>query len=226
MGGNYPFVDSILPRFGGRSWLLRSVTDQDALISQVRTDDDLKHFPYGLMLWASALALAQRLDTEPRIVVGRRVLELGAGIGLVGLVAQALGAQVTQTDYHPDALALCRLNAERNRISGIAVERGDWREWPTDLGDFPVVLGADILYDRALHPVLAALLPRVVAPGGHILLADPLRPQALEFIERREAEGWGVRTEGQQVEWGGTVRDIALFWLTLPASADLGVLGG
>lgn len=185
-------------------------------MAQVRTEADLVHFPFGLMLWASAAGLAERLAAEPERVRGERVLELGAGAGLVGLVARHLGAEVVQTDYHADALALCRENAALNGVEGVDILPGDWRMWPEGLRGFACVVAADILYDRMLHPALQCLLPRLLAPGGQIILADPLRPQALVFLDRVERQGWRVRMEGHRVRWAGDPREIALFFLEPP----------
>ena len=40
----------------------------------------------GLQLWSGALLLADALLADPACVAGRRVLELGAGVGLASLV--------------------------------------------------------------------------------------------------------------------------------------------
>jgi predicted nicotinamide N-methyase len=206
----YPLVVQTL-QAAGRRWELSCVTDQDALMEQVHTDEDLANFPFGMLLWASAEALASRLAQEPTLVAGKRVLELGAGVGFAGLVAAYLGAaQVVQTDYHPDCLALCRSNAALNGISNCTVRTGDWRAWPEELTGFDLVIGADILYERTLHPTLTALLPRL---GRKIVLADPLRPAALEFLERREAEGWTIWTEARRLLWAGEWRDTMLLWI-------------
>jgi len=209
---DYPVVTQTLTA-AGRTWTLHCVTDQDALMEQVQTDEDLDNFPFGLLLWASAVALATRLEQEPMLVAGKRVLELGAGVGFVGLVAAHLGGTVTLSDYHPAALQLCQANAELNQISGVTITKGDWRDWPEALGGFDLIVGADILYERTLHPALTALLARL---GGTILLADPIRPAALEFVEKREAEGWKVVTEPKRLLWAGEWRDLMLLWLTPP----------
>jgi predicted nicotinamide N-methyase len=192
---------------GGRDWNLLRVKDQDALIAQVQTDEDLENFPFGLMLWASAVALAEAIPPGE----GRRLLELGAGVGLAGLVAQAKGWRVTQTDYDSRALALCGQNAARNDVTGIEIRAGDWRDFPEDLtSGFDLVVGADILYERSLHPALQELLPRFGCP---ILIADPLRPQATAFLTRIETDGWRAALTVQYVSWDEDPRRVAVFRL-------------
>jgi predicted nicotinamide N-methyase len=209
----YPLAELNI-QAAGRTWKVTAVQDQDALIQSVETDEDLANFPYGLMLWPSAVGLAEWLSRAPSQIQGKRVLEIGAGVGLAGLAARALGAEVTQTDFQADALTLCRHNADRNGMEGIRIARGDWGDFPTDLPAFDSVIGSDVLYERSLHGILDLLFPRLIAPGGQVILSDPLRPQALEFIERLEARGhWHVTNEGFTVPWEDQEKDIALFVL-------------
>jgi predicted nicotinamide N-methyase len=213
LAARYPLVD-IPVTAAGHTWTVTAVQDQDALIREVKTTADLEHFPYGLMLWASAVGLAERLAQEPDLIRGRRVLEIGAGIGFAGMVARWLGADLTQTDYQTDALALCRHNATQNGVTNITWEIADWRNLPPTLRDFDLVIGADVLYERTLHPALAEIFPRLLAPGGQILLSDPIRPQALEFLEQLEkTRAWFLRLEGMRVPWENGMKDIAFAFL-------------
>ena len=185
---------------------------------RVHDEADLANFPYGLMLWPSAVGLAQALAERPSLLSGARVLEIGCGIGLAGLAADASGAaRVVQTDYHEDALHLARCNAMQNGIGRVEMRRGDWRDFPADLcGVSDWVIGSDVLYDREMHDTLERLLPRLVAPGGTILLSDPLRPQALSFVERLEDSGfWRTEVDAQKIVFDGQKREIALFTLRL-----------
>ncbi|XP_045449344.1 protein N-lysine methyltransferase METTL21D-like isoform X2 [Melitaea cinxia] len=70
------------------------------------------------VVWDASLVLAKYLETmcqcKPDFLSGIRVLELGSGLGVVGLTAATLGAQVTLTDL-PEALPLLRLNISENK---------------------------------------------------------------------------------------------------------------
>jgi predicted nicotinamide N-methyase len=57
---------------------------------------------------------------------------------------------------------------------------------------YDFILGADILYERAMHQYLAPIFQQNLAPGGKLLLADPSRPQALELIAQLETAGWHI----------------------------------
>jgi predicted nicotinamide N-methyase len=180
---------------GGRKWSIGHAHDRDALLSASN-----RHHcpPYGLLLWDSAIALAEFIASSPELVTNKRVLELGAGVGLPGLVAQSVGAHVAQTDHFGEALDVAALNAASNGITGISRFWADWRNWQsTDVYD--VVLGADILYDPEVHAELARVIKSALSPKGTLLLADPGRPQALEFLGRLEDEGLRFQLQTRRV---------------------------
>ena len=185
MADTLPFVQRSVP-IGGRTWMVETVDDQDALLAAA---EGRAQFPFGLMLWESAVALAAELGERPALVAGRSVLELGAGVGLCGVVAATLGARVTQTDHDADALAACERTALSNGISNIARTTGDWHDWRHG-GTFDVILGADVAYDGGDHAALLTVLSRAMAPGGLVLLADPGRAQQAPFVAKAEALGW------------------------------------
>jgi predicted nicotinamide N-methyase len=182
-------VDHLLTRvsvkIGNREWAIWCIENQDVLLSLVSDEGDA---PYGLLLWESAVALAQELEQHPQVVAGRRVLELGAGVGLPGLVARGLGARVYQTDKAEDALRLAARNERENGLSGIERFLADWTQW-THADRYDVILGADILYETEMHDALASLVMRSIAPRGTVLVADPGRPQAIAFLSALEDKG-------------------------------------
>jgi len=119
------------------------------------------------------------------------VLELGCGLGLPALAAALRGADVLATDWAEDAIELLQRNAERNGLF-VRVARVRWSEPEPLLRAAPwdLVLGADLLYEARNAEQLAELLPGL---GGDLLLAEPGRPYAKEFLERFQAEPIGDR---------------------------------
>lgn len=176
-------------RLGGQDWDVLAAPGREPELEGVA---DAERIPYWSVLWDSAPALAEWLADHPEALDGA-VLELGCGSGLVGLVAAALGARVTQTDLFPEALNLAARNAAANYVPGIRRAAADWRAWPLR-GSWPVILGADILYERASHAALLEVLAAALAPEGTTYLADPGRPMLPEFLARAGAAGWQVTT--------------------------------
>lgn len=172
----------------GRRWRL---LHSGAILSRDDEQEFLGRFrrlPYGIVLWPSSIALAHELAT--RALKGVRVLELGAGTGLPGIVAASLGAHVVQIDRDALALHVSKLNAERN---GVTIERrtADWEEWD-DRDTYDLILGSDVLYRDTFHVYLRAIFEKNLAPGGKILLADPLRAPSFQLLEAMEADGWRI----------------------------------
>jgi len=160
----------------------------DELIDEAAFDEE-EFLPYWAELWPSGLALARHVAGLE--LAGVRVLELGCGLGLPSLAAAARGADVLATDWAEDAVELVRENAERNDVL-VRVARVRWSEPEPLLRAAPwdLVLGADLLYEARNAEQLATLLPSL---GGEVLLAEPGRPYAKDFLEKLGAEDVGER---------------------------------
>ena len=175
---------------GDRSLLVVLPRDTDALIDEERFARD-EFLPYWAELWPSARALALVVAALP--LAGASVVELGCGLGLPSLVAAAGGARVLATDWAPEALPFVAESARRNGLEVGQLECG-WAA-PQQIvvaGPFELVLASDVVYERANVPLLVALLPRLVARGGQVLLADPGRPALEDFLATLAAGGWTV----------------------------------
>jgi predicted nicotinamide N-methyase len=144
--------------------------------------------PYWAELWPAGLELVECL---PPSLAGVRVLELGCGLGVPSLVASARGATVTAVDWAEAAVELLRTNARRNSLELTAVH-ADWR---TFSGRFDLVLGADLLYEKRNTEALLELLPRL---GGEVLIAEPGRQFAPEFLRRAGTE-WAIEPVATRV---------------------------
>ena len=110
----YTTIETVLDVQGFQVRVTR-IADFEALLEDLDpiTFAEDERLPYWTELWPAAVAMAhyivQRLPLD-----GRRVLELGCGLGLVGVVAALHGARVLCTDYEEAALAFARHNARRN----------------------------------------------------------------------------------------------------------------
>jgi predicted nicotinamide N-methyase len=169
------------------TFALERPEDPVSLIDETAFEAD-EFLPYWAEHWPSSLALAEHVATLD--LAGRRVLELGCGLGLPSLVAARRGAAAVATDWAGDAIALLERNAARNHAPLTAVT-ADWREPGlfTVLGPFDLVLAADVLYEeRNAEPILA-LLDRLGTPAA---IADPGRRHASAFLDAARRGRWAV----------------------------------
>lgn len=208
--GDLP-LDEYRLSLGGRTWsvlhtgAILSVEDEERFLR-----GDQPRLPYGIALWPAAIALAHELAARP--LKGVSVLELGAGTGLPGIVAAALGARVVQTDRNAAALVVCRMNAAGN---GVVLEQraADWTAWE-ETETYDVIVGADILYADSVHPQLRRIFDGNLAPGGRLLLADPFRAESIALLQAMEADGWNVAFNKWSVGVVPPPRPIGVFELS------------
>lgn len=162
--------------------------------------------PWWSKLWPSGVALADMVFERRDVVAGKRVLELGCGLGVTATAAIEAGAQLTVSDYSSLALAFCRYNALANTGRGPRTLRVNWREVEEGMlarveqgGAFPLILAADVLYESTDIAPFLALVDRLLAPDGLLWLAEPGRKTSQRFLNMLAASGW----EGESLTLAG-----------------------
>ncbi|MDA8233671.1 MAG: methyltransferase domain-containing protein [Clostridia bacterium] len=183
---------------GGHTVNLTIVKDTEEILVNTLEDGET---PVWVELWPSAIALARWYWQGPDLS-GLTVLELGAGLGLPGLAAALKGAQLTQTDYIPEAVDLAQLNARQNGVADrISHMIADWRNF-TITEKFDIITGSDFLYQPLLHPYLKNIFENNLKTGGRLIIGEYGRTDALQFIQKLISEGWKWEKEVIEIEQG------------------------
>lgn len=168
--------------------------DDPAVLERNRLDD---YMPYWAYLWPGAYLLAEVAGREPWRP-GTEALEIGCGLGLAGLVGMAAGLRVQFTDYDEAPLRFVERSVEANGFAAsmFSTRRLDWREPPSE--QVPLILGADVLYERRLVPLVLALIRTMLEPGGMALVAGPYRVASHDL--RPALDRFGLTSEATPVE--------------------------
>jgi predicted nicotinamide N-methyase len=160
---------------------------------------------YWRRVWPAGVGLAsyivERFGAEG--LRDRDVLDLGCGVGLVGIVCGRLGARVTFLDREAGALAAVRRNCRRNGLAPARTIGGDWNHGGhrVEPDAYDLVVGGDVVYDDLEWPAIGTALMRTLRVGGIALLADPgwVVQRKLRGAFRRS--GFTVTRSRRRVSW-------------------------
>lgn len=156
-------IASPLPELILQLWLIDPSSMQRPFSPQ-ETQRLLDQPPYWCFCWASGLALAQCILDNPEQVAGKRIIDVGAGSGIVALAAKLAGAhQAVACDLDPIALQACRANAELNQL-----ELHYSPDLFSESEPYDILFAADVLYDAENLP----LLERFPNFAENIIIAD------------------------------------------------------
>lgn len=155
--------------------------------------------PYWAFAWGGGLALARHLVDVPEPVAGRRVMDLGAGSGLVAIAAMKAGAaSALAVDIDPRAAVATRLNAEANGVT-IEALTADILDGAAP-EEVEVLLVGDLFYRASLAARALDFLKRCRAAGLEILIGDPGRATfpatALEQVGAAPDLDFGGQAQG------------------------------
>ena len=214
-----------------------------AMTREFKIDDQLTitlHEPsltgdmLGLKTWSSSLMLARKLQDLkpllPSVIPGKelRVLELGAGTGLVGIAAACKWSSQAHTAYFtlsdlPDIVPNLKKNVEMNedliayaygRVRVCALDWADKDNAPIgEEAKFPVIVAADPLYSPEHPRLLVGAVARWLRKDhpSRFVVAVPLRDgygsERTEMRQRLQDLGLAVEEEGEETgfdDWQGS----------------------
>jgi predicted nicotinamide N-methyase len=165
-------------------------------------------FPYWSQVWPSAIALSEFIIKNPVYVKGKKVLELGAGLGLPSFAAAKWASNICCSDYHAEAVAIIKKTIAHHQLDNIWVEKLQWENLP-DKTHVDTLLLSDVNYNPEDFEVLHETIRQFINNGTCILLSTPQRLLAKPFIEKLLP--WCVWQEEREIK-------------TISQSVNIGIL--
>ena len=167
-------------------------------------------FPLWAKIWEASAVLACYLVSLPPDP-SKRMLEIGCGLGLVGIAAARAGHRVTMTEIDTDAINFARANTLVNGCPEVGVELLDWHA-PELKGRFDYIVGSETTYKPEDIDALESLFDRYLKPGGTIILATKVRSTGVDFWERMR-HGYHIQVRKQKMRSDQGEEHLLLFRL-------------
>lgn len=140
-------------------------------------------FPFWAKIWPAAKAMADFLEAELPYIKNKRVIEIGAGVGLPSFTIAKHAAEIIISDYATEAVELIEKNIEHLGLTNTKAMCLDWNDFPTNI-KADVVLLSDINYAPTEFNALLHLIERFLTQGSTIIISTPERITASPFVEK------------------------------------------
>lgn len=125
---------------------------------KLKISQDWNKLGVAAVVWDAAIVLCEYLEAGNVDLDKKKVIELGAGSGIVGIVSTLLGAHTTITDLEkaiPYLTEVVNTNLPKRFEGQFTVQALDWREnLESRTKTYDVILGADIIYIEETFPDL------------------------------------------------------------------------
>ena len=191
-----------LPKIGDISIVCKTKRDISVETPFDKRDNESLGWGYWDRIWPSSVALSEYLIRQffPSKMTGVKVLEIGCGTGLPGVVAAQLGAFTMFSDMVPVTLEAVKETCQLNHISNFDTRTLVWSEKIDSKERYDLVIGCEVLYDDTILPDIARVLEQVLAPEGKGIFCDPNR-LGLDTIELGFQEKFNLSIEQIPLTW-------------------------
>lgn len=168
----------------GRTLRCLRMLDLDEIIFSLLSVNDASatELPFWGKIWEASIMLAAFLVAQP-VVPGRKILEIGAGLGVSGLFAAACGHEVTLSDHKEEILRFVRANALLNGLDNVCIKNVDWSK-PAPRQRYDWIVGSEVVYHRPTYDLLVKFLRQALKPHGTIFLAKSTSLPADGFFSK------------------------------------------
>ena len=140
------------------------------------------------VVWPASQVLAGEVSVAD--VAGKRVLEIGCGIGLTSIVLHKMGVDITASDYHPRAQEFLNRNALDNGLAPIKFQLIDFEQQNPLLGKFDLIIASDVLYQPQHAQNLSQFISSHSSDDVEVIVVDPGRENRAKFTHRMIALGY------------------------------------
>jgi predicted nicotinamide N-methyase len=147
----------------------------------INKDNLFDGFPLWAKIWEAATVLSAYMADLP-VNPEKKFLEIGAGVGVVGIVAASFGHRVLMSEHNPDALKFAKANAVINNCDNLEIKDIDWHK-PVSDELFDHIIGSEVVYKKSDIKSLLMLFNKCLKPGGNITLAEGMRETGLIFLK-------------------------------------------
>jgi predicted nicotinamide N-methyase len=178
----------------------------------INTNDVFHEFPLWAKIWRESWVLADYLAAMP-VAAKKQFLELGAGVGLVSIVAASFGHRITMSEYNHDALQFARANAHINDCPGLPIVELDWNR-PQLPGRFDYIVASEVIYKEEDCRPLMKLLKACLKPDGEVILAGEMRKSSMDFYKEL-ANLFNIKVQKKVLRSDDEKINIYLFRMTL-----------
>jgi predicted nicotinamide N-methyase len=198
-------------------------------------EDDLEAAALGIssatwslfgVVWPASQILAAEVSVAD--LVGKRVLEIGCGIGLASIVLHKMGVDITASDYHPRAQEFLSRNLVDNNLSPMKFQAIDFEKENPLLGKFDLIIGSDVLYQPQHAQKLAGFISLHSSDDVKVLVVDPARENRAKFTHAMIALGYSHQFTNfnQQLSENLRCKGRILHYQRQSSSAENGVSSG
>lgn len=164
-----------------------ALLDDPRYLDEFETNNEM--MPYWSDLWPASEVLCNYLLEHRECFAKKQAkcIEIGAGLGLPGILMAKLGFNIEITDAAVDSLKILEIHLRENAPPNPKAANTRKLDF-FDLSDetpnrYDLIIGSDILFETRNCAPLAETIAYLLTSQGTALIADPCRPTAITFPE-------------------------------------------
>jgi len=204
----YPIIlEQISPEI---SLWVPDVVAVKTVYDKLKEQDPNLPFPYWAKIWASAKAMVTFFQEEPHWIENKKLLEIGAGIGIPSFFMAQKAREIIISDYDNEAVSLANKNIAHLNLTNARSVVLNWNHIPENIIADTILL-SDTNYNPSDFDALVIAINLFLSKGCIVILATPNRITTNPFLEKLGA--FMHKTKNYRIIEGKTEKEIAVFVL-------------